>query len=377
MKKAILIVAFVHFILTLNAQLKLEKSVDFFNENLNSASIGLDFQNDTLLSYNVENGSLILRFYKLNTLISKRELPLKRFFKKNNCYYEPMCLFQNNTLGIVCGTQLLIANLDSKQELKKFKLKKLKSTCDFFKKSFGNFYLGSYFALDRSFKKMELTIYNIQNDEISNNQFNIDFPVATTVHPNSYFDPLYFSNDSYIVSDVGHYCIRIYQSNHLVDSIKLEDENLFPKISGLDSIAYRRIQVNHLSLTDVTKFNSKIREKCSHIWSVLYLDSNTLLVRVSIPQEKSFVMFDHLWEKTNSKWNITKVKEINPYVQKSNELWPYYSLYNKLIKNVSSLCFIHYAEDNLKNKMFQTDTYFNSNIEATKLHSNIWYFQVD
>ncbi len=377
MKKLILLFVFLVCLVWANAQISFSKSVDFTSENLNSSSIGIDIQDDTILSFDSKNGNLTLRFYKSDSLLTKKEFPLKKYFNKSNCEFEPMCLFQNNLLGILCGDELLVARLNSMQELQKIELKKLSSSFDFFKKSTGKFYCGSYFSLDRNLKKMEVVVYDIRFKKITTNYFTLDFPLATTVHPNSYFDPLYSSENRFLVSDALHYSIKIYDSTRLIDSIELEDANLFPKISDIDSIAYKRMQSNHLSLTDVTKFNSKMREKCSHIWSVFYLNSNSILVRISIPKGNHFEMFDHLWEKKDSKWILTQVKEINPYVQKSKNLWPYYSLYNKLIKINSGLCLVHFAEEQLNMENFQTDIYFNHQTQSDKLHSRLWYFQVD
>jgi hypothetical protein len=386
MKKIFLTIVYLLFLANNNAQLQLVKTIDFFAEDLNNliGNSSFDIQNDTIVIYEKKGDNLDLRFYKDDSLFSLQILPLKKYFKKNDIRYAMRCLFQNKILAVNFGKQMLIAKLDSAMNIEKYEIKNLLNSSISFKKSIGSFYSIDYFSTDRTFKQPEVEIYDIKTGELSLHKFDFDFPVATTVSPNNYFEPLYYSKNRYAISDAAHYNIRIYEDNKLIDSIKMENDSLFPKISKKDSVAYRRVQSNFIDLDDITSFNSKIREKCAHIWSIFYLDTTNMVVRLTITENEIFEFYDHLWEKKNNKWELAKVVELFPNFDESTEssknsskLWPHFSMYNRLIKNGNNLCFVHYAINGSTTENFQTDTYFKPVYETdpSNLHSRIWYFQ--
>lgn len=361
--------------LDVSAQLQLKKSEVFTREELLHSGFELDIQHDTILVYYADDDWLTLKFYHADNLVQNKRFSMRRLFNTETSGYQVLCAFQNGRLAILRGEQFYIGTFDTTMNLKKITRIKLDFSCDFLKKSKGSFYFGSHFSLDRDFRKTEVYRYSIQTNSVDKRQFEFDFPLASTMFPNSYFDPLYESQDDYLVANALHYSIKIYKQNVCVDSIQLVDETLFPKITATDSVTYRRLQRNHLAITDITAFNPEIRRRCAHIWSVFYLDSITILVRVSNPDTRSFYMVDHIWKKEANSWELSKVKNIEINDDSSAEVWPYFSIYNKLLKNNSTLCFIHYGKELLGFENFQPTTYFHYGNPSSSIKTVLWFFQ--
>ncbi len=305
-------------------------------------------------------------------------IPFNEIYNFRNKGYSYHCLLRANTFALFVGKYLFLYDLTLTNELKKKCKIKLKSSYELFNKSKNTLYAYTYHPLDRTIKTGELFSYNFISKETKTKSLPIDFPIATTFLPNNYFDPLFSKENQYLISDICHYRIRFYKDNELTDSIVPDDKNLFKPISVKDSMIYRRVQTNHLSLSEVTSNNPNIRKQSGHIWSVFYLNENTVFVRLSQPsKEEGFYLLDHIWKKENGIWLLKSNMEINPYTQTSTNLWPYFSLYNRLLKNNHELCFFHFSEcSNIDSTNFVSNNYFNPNSDYSNLCYFLWRFQI-
>lgn len=330
------------------------------------------------IAYFTKNADVLnLVVFEDSIQLANVQIPLKEIYNRKNKGYSYHCLIRGNRIAIFAGSYLFIYQLtDARNAVKETKVK-LKTNYDFFNKSENSFYAYTYHTLNRNFKKGELFAYNFKSKTSKLTPIDIDFPVATSISPNNYFDPLYTSDESYLLADVGHYRIRFYRNGELIDSIVLNDPNLFKPISTLDSIRYRRVQANHLDLTDITDNNAKLRGHSGHIWSVYYLTDSLVFVRLSQPAGSSFELADHLWKKENNKWSLQTVMEINPFAKNNERYWPYFALYNRLMKNNDKLDFFHFtACSNVNTNAFASADYFKSSVEFSQLCYVLWRFQL-
>lgn len=325
-----------------------------------------------------DSKNLSVRIELSDSLLFEGQLPLKQIYGWRNRGYGIHAVFVANKLAIFAGKKMLLYACGDEASLKRVDKKRLSQSYDYFTKSNDAIYAYTYHALDRNFKQGELFTYQIATKKSTKQRITIDFPMATCISPNNYFDPLYGSNDNaFLLSDVGHYRILLYENGALSDSITLADDSLFVPISTKDSIAYKREQRNHQSLQDITQTNSDIRERNGHIWSVFYLDKNTIFVRLSNPiKPNDFELIDHLWVKVDGGWALKAVKKNNPYWHESNEFWPYFSMYNRMLKDETSLCYFHFASCAGESENFTTKDYFDPTTLTNNLCYYLWRFNI-
>lgn len=196
------------------------------------------------------------------------------------------------------------------------------------------------------------TCYDLKTGE--EEEFAIPFENLALSHlaPGEFID---FSNRGYIVCDPLRYTLYEYDFNQaLRDSIVVPDSvfsrpktssfsHMFPseKVSQNPS-AYLEGMTTYLDTLD-------------RVWSVNYLDENTLFVRLTRnsirPKEMKVQLFyDHLWQKQNGKWKLIELKEISSFQTKEvisqKELWPYFFPGSKYSCGNGSLYYTHWSAGN-------------------------------
>lgn len=196
------------------------------------------------------------------------------------------------------------------------------------------------------------TTYDLKTGKEEEHPLPFENLALSHLAPNEFID---FSKNGYIVCDPLRYTLREYDFNQtLRDSIVAPDStftrqktqtfsNLFPyeKVSQNPS-TYLEGMMAYLDTLD-------------RVWSVNYMDENTVFVRLTRntlrPKGMNVQLFyDHLWQKQNGKWKLVQVTEISSFQTKEvisqKELWPYFFPGSKYSCGNGSLYYTYWSAGN-------------------------------
>lgn len=188
-----------------------------------------------------------------------------------------------------------------------------------------------------------------------------EFLALTHMAPNDYID---FTDVGYILCDPLRYKLYEYDFKHtLKDSIVVTDslftvsdlttfKKAFPgKEVAQNTSSFMDAMTTHLDSTD-------------RIWTVNYLDKNTLFIRLTRNSLRSAsqgqLFYDHIWHREKDGWKLKQVKEISSFNTKQaiteKNLWPYFFPGSKYGCNKGSLYYTIWSSSD--NKFPQTAEHF-------------------
>jgi hypothetical protein len=172
--------------------------------------------------------------------------------------------------------------------------------------------------------------HNLRNGKEEQRALPFEFMSLTHMAPNDFID---FTEVGYILCDPLRYKLYEYDFNHrLKDSIVIGD-NLFTtsNVSTFENtFPSRKVAQNASSFMDAMTAHL---DSTDRIWTVNYLDENTLFIRLTrnslrLTTTQGQLFYDHIWRREKEGWKLTQVKEISSFNTKQvlteKDLWPYF-----------------------------------------------------
>jgi hypothetical protein len=172
-------------------------------------------------------------------------------------------------------------------------------------------------------------VYDLVTGEEKKFKILFDYLSLTHIAPNNFLD---FTPGGYIVCDPLRYKLYEYDYNNSIkDSIFLPDSLFKVNDTRYFTSLFNSKDVSE-NPTNYLQSMSAYLDTVDHVWTVNYLDENTLFIRLTrnslIASNKGQLFYDHIWVKSNNKWKLTQVKEIYSFrtekTIEEKDLWPYF-----------------------------------------------------
>lgn len=172
--------------------------------------------------------------------------------------------------------------------------------------------------------------YNLRNGKEEQKPLPFEFMPLTHMAPNDFID---FTTTGYVLCDPLRYKLCEYDFNHrLKDSIVITDSLFTTSHVSTFKTSFPTRDVSQNTSSFMDAMTAQL-DSTDRIWTVNYLDQNTLFVRLtrnSLRQTttQGQLFFDHIWCREKDGWKLKQVKEISGFNTKQvvteKDLWPYF-----------------------------------------------------